>query len=169
MLCSPAATWSLVILPLAHGLPASFFQHQPELIDTQPLLLSVPAPHSVAHHSFLIPPAPSSGGTASSLYSLAWTLNPSCFRAQPPPPTPPSSLCRADRLAQHTQTQNHTHMSFLPRVHIRVHKPTNLARVCANTETVPLGFPHPSPETLNGAPPPPLCVVASRLISFITG
>lgn len=40
---------------------------------------------------------------------------------------------------------------------------------CVLTETIHLRFPRLSPETLNGAPPPPLCVVASRLISFITG
>lgn len=88
----------------AHEPPASSFRHQPKLIDTQPLLLSAPAPHSAAHHSSLIPPAPSAGDTTSSLYSLAWTLHSNCFRARPPRPSSITPLQGRQAGSAHTNT-----------------------------------------------------------------
>lgn len=53
------------------------------LLHIQPLLVSAPAPHSVAHPTFLIPAAPSPGKAASPLCSLVRPRIPAGLRPTP--------------------------------------------------------------------------------------
>lgn len=144
-------------------LPAPLPRHP---LGFQSLLLSAPAHHSMAHPTFLIPPAASSGDVASAALSNthlaampgvgSWLA---CLQgsAGPAPPQPPATG-QTSWLRAHTES--HARVFFLPtRVHLRARKSLTWPLPgCALTQRHNShGFPHEGPETPNGVPYPHPC------------